>query len=146
MKSAVVLGSGRVAGPAIEQGFLPDTISTNLTLQSAQLPRADMMTTLSKLINLGMTPADAIARVTSRAAAAIRRPELGALREGGPADLALLALEDQAGGFLDTGHARLTGTKVLRCALTIRNGEVLWDMDGLVSEDWLHAGPYSNFR
>ncbi|MCC6587540.1 MAG: hypothetical protein IT168_12660 [Bryobacterales bacterium] len=136
----------RVAGPAIEQGFLPDTISTNLTMQSAQLPRGDMMTTLSKLINLGAAVPDVIARVTSRAAAAIRRPELGTLREGGPADLALISLETGPCGFLDHGHTRLSGTKTLRCALTMRDGEVVWDLDGLVSADWQHTGPYSNFR
>lgn len=136
----------RVAGPAMEQGFLPDTISTNLTVQSAQLPRGDMMTTLSKLINLGMTVPDALARVTSRAAAAIRRPELGTLREGGPADLALISLETGPCGFLDAGHTRLTGTKTLRCALTMRAGAVVWDLDGLVSADWQHTGPYTNFR
>lgn len=135
-----------VAGPAIEQGFLPDTISTNLTVESAQLPRADMMTTLSKLVNLGMTLPDVVARVTARAATAIRRPDLGTLREGGPADLALLALDTDPCGFLDMGHARLTGSRVLRCALTIRAGKVVWDPDGLVSADWQHTGPYTNFR
>lgn len=136
----------RIAGPAIQQGFLPDTVSTNLTAESVRLPRAYMITTLSKLINLGMSPADAIARATSRPAAAIRRPDLGTLREGGPADLALLVVDKEPCGFLDSGHARLAGAKVLRCALTIREGEVLWDLDGLVSADWQHTGPYSNFR
>lgn len=136
----------RIAGPAIEQGFLPDTVSTNLTSGAVQLPRADMITTLSKLVNLGVSPADAVARATARPAAAIRRPDLGTLKEGGPADLALLALDTEPCGYLDSGHARLAGSKVLRCALTIREGEVLWDLDGLVSADWQHTGPYSNFR
>lgn len=149
-KRGVLFDSGdlwfRVAGPAIEQGFLPDTISTNLTMQSAQLPRGDMMTTLSKLINLGVAVPDALTRVTSRAAAALHRPDLGTLREGGPADLALLSLDTAPCGFLDHGHTRLSGTKTLRCALTMRAGEVVWDLDGLVSADWQHTGPYTNFR
>ncbi|MBK9168775.1 MAG: hypothetical protein IPM24_15080 [Bryobacterales bacterium] len=136
----------RIAGPAIEQGFLPDTISTNLTIESVQLPRADMMTTLSKLINLGMTLPDVLARVTASAAAALGQPELGTLREGGQADVALLALEPGPCGFLDMGHARLTGSRSLRCALTIRAGKAVWDPDGLVSADWQHTGPYTNFR
>ncbi|MBM3734482.1 MAG: amidohydrolase family protein [Acidobacteria bacterium] len=136
----------RIAGPAIGQGFLPDTVSTNLTVGSARLPEASMMTTLSKLVNLGVTVNDALERVTAGPARALRRPDLGTLREGGPADLALIAVESERRGFLDAGHTRLSGGKSLRAALTLRQGKVVWDLDGLVSADWLHTGPYSNFR
>ena len=107
----------RIAAPAISEGFLPDTISTDIDAESILLPRADMMTTLSKFINLGMTPEQAIERVTMNAARAIRRPELGALSEGAVADIAVVELEDGQFGFLDSGHGRLSGNRRLRASL-----------------------------
>ena len=131
----------RIAAPAIHQGFLPDTISTDIDTESVLLPRANMMTTLSKLINLGMTPEQAIARATVNAARAIRRPELGALSEGAVADIAVLEMEQGQFGFVDSGHGRLPGDRRLRCVLTVRNGAIVWDSDGLSAPDWLEAGP-----
>ena len=48
-------------------------------------------------------------------------------------------------GYLDSGHLRLTSDKEVRCVLTIRNGKVVWDADGL-TKDWESAGAYSNFK
>ena len=74
-------GSGsfwfRIAVPAIEQGFLPDTISTDIHKDSIMLPRANMITTMSKFLNIGLTLEQVIERSTVNPAKAIRRPELG---------------------------------------------------------------------
>ena len=90
-------GSGsfwfRIAVPAIEQGFLPDTISTDIHKDSIMLARANMITTMSKFLNIGMTLEQVIQRSTVNPAKAIRRPELGTLGEGSGADIAVLALE-----------------------------------------------------
>ena len=62
-------GSGsfwfRIAVPAIEQGFLPDTISTDIHKDSVMLPRANMITTMSKFLNIGMTLEQVIERSTA---------------------------------------------------------------------------------
>ena len=105
-----------------------------------------MTTTMSKLLNLGMTLQQIIERSTVNSAKAIRMPELGTLSEGAIADVAILELQKGKFGFLDSGHAKLIGDKKLRCVLTVRNGEVVWDTEGLSSTDWMKVGPYSNFK
>lgn len=143
-------GSGsfwfRIAAPAIQQGFLPDTISTDLHVNSVMLPRATQINVMSKLLNLGMTLEQVIERSTYNPAKAIRRADLGHLSEGAPADIAVIELERGQFAFLDSGHAKLTGDRNLRCAMTVRAGRIVWDADGLAAEDWRHAGPYSNYR
>jgi dihydroorotase len=135
-----------IAAPAIDQGFLPDTISTDIDKRSIMLPRANMTTTMSKLLNLGMTIEQIIERSTVNPAKAIRRPDLGTLSEGAAADIAVLELQKGKFGFLDSGHGKLIGDKKLRCVLTVRDGNVVWDSEGLSLTDWLKAGPYSNFK
>jgi len=136
----------RIAAPAIEQGFLPDTISTDIHKRSIMLPRANMTTTMSKLLNLGMTLQQIIERSTVNSAKAIRMPELGTLSEGAIADVAILELQKGKFGYLDSGHAKLIGDTKLRCVLTVRNGDIVWDTEGLTLTDWMKAGPYSNFK
>ena len=136
----------RVAGPAIRQGFLPDTISTGLERDSATLPRATMTDVMSKLLNLGMNVEQVVERATLNPAHAIRRADLGTLAEGAPADIALLELQKGNFGFLDSGHARLTGDQRLRCVLTVRDGAIVWDSEGLAATDSTKAGQYSNYK
>jgi len=143
-------GSGsfwfRIAVPAIRQGFLPDTISTDIHKNSIMLPRANMITTMSKFLNIGMTLNQVIERSTVNPAKAIRRPDLGTLSEGVIADIAVLELRKGEFGFLDSGHGKLVGDKKLNCVLTVRDGQVVWDTEGLTATDWTRAGPYSNFK
>ena len=110
------------------------------------LPRADLLTTMSKFLNIGMTIEQVIERVTSAPAKAIHRPELGTLSEGAVADIAVI--EEQKGefAFLDSGFGKHIGDRNLKCVLTVRNGRVVWDTDGLSLTDWKDVGPYSNYR
>jgi dihydroorotase len=143
-------GSGsfwfRIAVPAIQQGFLPDTISTDIHKNSIMLPRATLTNVMSKFLNIGMTLPQVIERTTVNPARAIRRRYLGTLSEGAEADIAVLALDRGRFAYLDSGRGKLTGDKRLRCVLTVRAGRVVWDTEGLSLEDWRHAGPYSNFK
>jgi dihydroorotase len=143
-------GSGsfwfRIAVPMIQQGFLPDTISTDIHKSSVMLPRATMINVMSKFLNIGMTLEQVIERSTVNPAKAIRRPDLGTLSEGADADIAILAVENGKFAFLDSGHGKLTADKRLRAALTVRNGRVVFDEDGLSTADVSKAGPYSNFK
>ena len=136
----------RNAVPAARKGFLPDVLSTGMDKTSLLLPRADMMTTLSKFLNMGVTIEALVERVTMRAARAIKRPELAMLREGGLADIAVIEMQTGRFGFLDDGESRLQGDRRLRAVLTIRNGQVVWDSEGLSRTDWSKAGPYTNYR
>ena len=92
----------RNAVPAARKGFLPDVLSTAMDKSSLLLPRADMMTTLSKVLNMGVSIEQLVERVTVRAARAIKRPELATLSEGGFADIAVI--EMQTGGFWIPGR------------------------------------------
>jgi dihydroorotase len=136
----------RHAVPAARAGFLPDVLSTAMDKTSLLLPRADMMTTLSKFLNMGVPIEQLLERVTVRAARAIKRPDLATLREGGLADIAVIEMQTGRFGFLDAGHSRLQGDRRLRAVLTIREGEVVWDSEGLSHTDWTKAGPYTNYR
>jgi dihydroorotase len=143
-------GSGslwfRIAVPAIKQGFLPDTISTDLHKSSIMLPRATLTNVMSKFIAMGMTPEQVIERTTANAARAIRRNDIGALDEGGAADIAILELRKGRFAYLDSGHGKLTSDRELRAVMTIRNGRIVWDSEGLSLADWEAAGPYTNFK
>ena len=130
------------AVPAIEQGFPPETISTDLHKVSSLLPNAQMPETMSKCLNIGMPLQEVVRRSTVEPARVIRRPELGTLSVGAEADIAVLELLRGSFGFVDSGHARLRGDRRLQCALTVRAGNVVWDRNGLSWPDWEDAGDY----
>jgi dihydroorotase len=113
---------------------------------SLLLPRADLMTTLSKFLNMGVPLEELVDRVTARPARALKRPELGTLREGGLADLAVIEIQQGQFGFLDAGLARLRGDRNMRAVMTMREGRIVWDSEGLSRTDWSQAGPYTNYR
>jgi dihydroorotase len=143
-------GSGslwfRIAVPAIQQGFLPDTISTDIHTSSIMIPHATLTNVMSKFLNMGMTFEQVVERVTLNAANAIRRYDLGGLAEGDIADIAVLKLEHGEFVFLDSGRAKMEGDRNIRAAMTIRAGDIVWDEDGLAAEEWSNVGPYSNFK
>lgn len=131
---------------AMQLSLLPDTISTGMERESMLLPGTNMVNILSKFLNMGLTLDQIVERTTLRAAQAIRRPELGTLREGSIADLALFNIQQGGFGFVDSGYTRLNAGKRVECVLTVRNGAIVWDSEGLAAVDWIKAGPYSNFK
>ena len=143
-------GSGsfwfRIGVPAIKQGFLPDTISTDIHKNSIMLPRAHLNNVMSKFLNIGLTFEQVIERTTVNPAKAIRRTDLGTLDEGSTADIAVLTIDRGQFAFLDSGHGKLTADKKIRCVMTIRKGAIIWDEEGISMPEWSTAGPYSNFR
>lgn len=117
-----------VAVPAAKQGFWPDTISTDLHTSSIQLPQSDMPNCISKMMMLGMSLPDAILKSTVNPAKAISRfPEMGTLREGAIADVAVLVLHEGVFAYNDAWGKKMLGTRKLENALTVRNGEVVYD-------------------
>ncbi|MBV6433225.1 MAG: Adenine deaminase [Bryobacteraceae bacterium] len=136
----------RQAAPAIEQGFPPDSISTDLHTESMNAGMKDMLNVASKILNLGMPLEDVIARVTWNPAREIQRTDLGHLGDGAVADIAVLRLEEGNFGFVDSYGARMSGNKRLVCELTIHDGQVVWDLNGLTREDWRKLGKYGRMR
>ena len=134
----------RIAAAAMQQGFPPDTISTDLHKASRMLPNATMPVTMSKFLALGMPLREVVDRSTRRAAGVIRRPELGHLTPGAEADVAVLALHEGDFGFVDSGRARMQGDRKLECELTLRAGQVVWDLNGRSRPSWDGLGDYRN--
>ena len=134
----------RIAAAAMEQGFPPDTISTDLHKASRMLPNATMPVTMSKFLALGMPLREVVDRSTRKAAGVIRRPELGHLAPGAEADVAVLALHEGDFGFVDSGRARMQGDRKLECELTLRAGQVVWDLNGRSRPSWDGLGDYRN--
>jgi len=126
-----------VAEAALEQGFLPDVISTDLHAYNLHGPLFDMATTLTKLLHLGVPLETAIAAATAVPAQVIGRPELGTLAAGAPADLAVFRLADEPVELWDTHRQLRRGTRRLRVEATIRAGAVYrpHDLDGETPEE-----------
>jgi dihydroorotase len=132
----------RLAVPAIRQGFLPDTISTDLHTGSMNAGMKDMATVMSKFLSIGVPLQDVIARSTWAPARAIRREQFGHLSVGALADVAIFRVEDGRFGYVDAYKARFSGTKRLVCELTLRAGRVAWELNGITRESWETLGNY----
>src|SRR5688500_534637 len=118
--------ASRQAVQAMQQGFNPDVISTDLHTQSMNGGMKDLVNVLSKFINMGMPVQDAIARATWAPANVINRKELGNLSVGTEADIAVFSLRKGDFGFTDVRATKLKGTQTLEAELTIRGDQIGW--------------------
>ncbi|MCD6520582.1 MAG: amidohydrolase/deacetylase family metallohydrolase [Anaerolineae bacterium] len=130
----------RNAVPAVKQGFIPDSISTDLhTGNAANGLVTNILNVMSKFLNMGLSLEDVISRATLAPAREIGHPELGNLDVGAEADVAVLRLQEGQFSFIDCGKARMDGTKKLECVLTLRKGEIVFDPGGLSMPAWEEA-------
>ena len=113
-----------VCEPALQQGAVPDTISSDIHAVSINTPGYPTLpNVMSKFLNLGMPLEDVVAKTTVEPAKIIGRvPGLGTLRLGAPADVAVLDLVDGPVEFVDTRNNKRTGTKKLVPVLTVKAG------------------------
>ncbi|MSV32440.1 MAG: amidohydrolase/deacetylase family metallohydrolase [Bryobacterales bacterium] len=125
-----------IASPLTEQGFWPDSISTDLHTGSMNAGMKDMTNVMSKLLTLGATLDAVIKMSTWNPAKQIKRPKLGHLDVGAEADITVLKLEQGRFGYIDSAGASRTGEKKLTAELTIRAGHVMWDLNGRAAADW----------
>jgi dihydroorotase len=132
----------RQAVPAIQQGFLPDSISTDLHIGSMNGAMTTMLITMSKFINMGMALEDVVGRATWNPARQVKREDLGHLSVGAPADVAVLRVLKGTYGFVDVNGARMQGTQKLEGELTVSSGKVVWDLNGITRSDWKALGHY----
>jgi dihydroorotase len=126
----------RQAVPAMKQGFAPDVISTDLHTGSMNSGMKDILNTMSKFLNLGMPLQDVIKANSSKAAEVIKRSDLGHLSAGAEADIAVLNLRRGKFGFIDTAGGKLAGDQKLECELTVKGGQVVWDLNGISRSLW----------
>ena len=126
----------RIAVPALKQGFLPDSISTDLHIGSMNAGMKDMLNVMGKFLAMGVSLDDVIRFSTWNPAREIHHEELGNLSVGAPADVAVLRVENGNFGFTDMYGARLAGKQRLACELTLRDGKVVYDLNGITRPDW----------
>jgi dihydroorotase len=130
--------------PAVRQGWLPDSISTDLYTRNMNGALKDMTTVMSKFLALGVPLAKVVALSTWNPAQIIKRPDLGHMSVGATADVAVLNLREGRFGFLDTRNLRLDAKVRLECELTLRAGQVVWDLNGRAADAWDEKNPRKN--
>jgi dihydroorotase len=126
----------RIAVPAMKEGFLPDSISTDLHVGSMNAGMKDMLNVMDKFLAMGMSLDDVIARSTWNPAREIKQDELGHLSPGALGDVAVLRMEKGRFGLVDMNGARMDSTQRLVCELTVRDGKVVYDLNGISRPDW----------
>ena len=129
----------RQAIPAFQGKFAPDSISTDLHIGNVNGVVHDMLTTMSKLLCMGMPLQEVIYRSTVTPAREIGHPELGHLGVGAEADIAVLQLREGQFGYVDCGQARMNGDRKLTCEMTLRAGDIVFDVNGRSVPAWEDA-------
>ncbi|MGH9357263.1 MAG: amidohydrolase/deacetylase family metallohydrolase [Terriglobia bacterium] len=117
--------SFRVAETCLQQGLLPDTISTDLSRWVVDGPVFDLPTMISKFLALGMTIDKAIELTTINPARIFNYgADLGTLRPGSEADIAVFELRDGTYEFFDSSGEKRVGRQKLVNKAAVRGGEV----------------------
>jgi dihydroorotase len=129
----------RNAVPAVKQGFIPDSMSTDLHMENFTI--LSMNNVMSKFLSMGVPLEDVVRRSTVNPANEIHRPELGTLSIGKDADIAVLEEEHGKFGYIDCGVARMDGNVKLVNRITVRMGEIVYDPSGLTMVEWEKARP-----
>jgi len=126
----------RIAVPALQQGFPPDSISTDLHIGSMNSGMKDMNNVMSKFLAMGQSLKDVIAESTWHPAREIHHEELGNLSPGAIADVTVLRVAQGKFGYTDMYGARLNGNQKIICELTLKDGKVVYDLNGITRPDW----------
>lgn len=124
------------AVPALKSGFIPNTISTDFHTGSMNAGMKDQLNVMSKFLNMGMNVQQVIAASTWHPAQVIHREELGHLSVGAGADVALFSLRKGKFGFVDSAGFRMEGDQKMECELTLRDGKVVYDLNGISRPAW----------
>ena len=113
-----------VAEPAMEQGLLPDQISSDIHVFSGNSPGKPYLPwVMSKFLNMGMSLEDVIARTTINPAKVINRePLLGTLQVGAPGDVAVMELVEGPITLEDTRKNTRSGNIHLKAYRTVCGG------------------------
>jgi dihydroorotase len=126
----------RIAMPIVKAGFWPDSISTDLHIGSMNAGMKDLPNVMSKFLAMGMPLARVVALATWHPAREIKQDGLGHLSTGAIADIAVLRLEKGQFGFIDMYGAKLSGNQRLTTEMTLKDGKIVWELNGLSRPDW----------
>lgn len=126
--------------PSIREGFLPNSISTDLHVGSMNGTMKDMLTTMTKFLAMGMSLDDVIEASTWNPAREIQRYELGHLSVGAGADIAILNFREGKFGLFDVRGQKVETDKKLECEMTVRAGKIVYDLNGIASPLMVRSG------
>ena len=101
----------KTARAMLAGGFLPDTISSDVHQLCIEGPAFDQVTTMSKMLCLGMSLDEVVAASTVNAAVALKRMEYGTLKVGALGDATVLAVRDGEFDYVDTRGEHMTGDR-----------------------------------
>ena len=121
--------SFKIARQCLKEGFLPDIISTDLSVKSAYSPGKvfSLPFVLSKYIALGLSLQDIFQRSIVNPARVIgEERELGSLSAGTCADIAIHQLLPKEIVFQDTFGESAQGHTLLKTQATLREGQVVF--------------------
>jgi dihydroorotase len=99
----------KTARAMLANGFLPDTISSDVHALCINGPAFDQVTTMSKFLCLGVPLNAVIAATTANAAFALKRPELGSLKPGSVGDATVLSVNEGRFDYVDVVGEHLAG-------------------------------------
>jgi len=119
----------RMIEKALDQGFLPDTISTDLTLTTAtQGPVWDLPTTMTKLLHFGLPLEECVRRATSNPAKIMGyEGTVGTLKPGANADVSVFELRDGNFELIDAERDKIVARRRLIAQLTLKDGRVWYE-------------------
>lgn len=112
-----------IAESALREDFPPDLISSDVHVIAVEGPGYDLLHTMSKLLNCGLSLPDVIGMSTSRPALAMRRPELGHLGAGAPADITVLTQVASNYVFQDVEGVARQGSTLLQPVAVYLDGK-----------------------
>ena len=118
--------SFKTARAMLANGFLPDTISSDVHELCIRGPAYDQVTTLSKFLCMGVDLPTVIKTSTENAGMALQRPELGTLKPGVPGDATVLEIVD----------GEFTYTDVL--GETMEGRQRIYSRASIVAGRWWH--------
>lgn len=112
---------------SIENGHVPDVISTDLYFSNVNGQAINLSHVMSKLLCMGISVEDAIYKVTKAPACIIGHKELGCIKEEGIADLTIFKVNSGSFSYGDSNNTRINGNKKIECIMTILDGELVYN-------------------
>jgi dihydroorotase len=125
-----------LAEPMVKGGFFPDSISTDLHVDSATGVMLNLPNVMSKMLALGVPFVEVIRESTTNPATEIGHPELGQLAVGAVADIAVLRLDHGHYSYADLAGGKVDGTERIVPEMTLRAGHIVFDLNARTAVPW----------
>jgi dihydroorotase len=101
----------KTARAMLANGFMPDTISSDIHTLCIDGPAFDQVTTMSKFLCMGVSLHDVVKASTLNAGMMLQRPEYGSLKPGCLGDATILSLREGRHEYVDVVGEKLIGDR-----------------------------------